>query len=435
MLLWCLICVHPMQYDYSLERRITEQAKHRALSIAAEASLQKKQVLALQQQLAGGGGSDSSREDAGSSPRSTSQSHLPFNISSTDILTPTPVAPPTTSQQSSTTITSNAGQSNDVSQANSQPLLATSSNNSSDAIFKSLGNWSIKEFEGDVMDPFEITSLQAINDMEELQSVLLPLTSTAPPPPPAVSAAPPPPVSTAPSPATTSAVAVASATPPLAVSVLPSAVTLPSASTSSSSSLAPLPHTNPFSRSAATIQSPVLTPPITNTVNVTTGPLTTLSSNSSPELSALIRTTPQLPSSNPTEIARNNSSNHVLGHSAGNSPVTSSLLLTQTNFLPQQAPHASTNPFIGSGLPPLPPITTTIATTNSAVTSNNPFLSGGAVTAQQQQQDHRHSEPGVGTLVDLTTNKHAPPQQQELQPKPPVPAPRTSPKVSPGGGG
>jgi len=39
-------------------------------------------------------------------------------------------------------------------------------------VIKSLGQMSIREFEGDNNDPFEIASLQAINDMEVLQSVL-----------------------------------------------------------------------------------------------------------------------------------------------------------------------------------------------------------------------------------------------------------------------
>ena len=48
---------------------------------------------------------------------------------------------------------------------------------------RSLGQMSIREFEGDTMDPFELASLQAINDMAELQSVLQSTVCLPAPPP------------------------------------------------------------------------------------------------------------------------------------------------------------------------------------------------------------------------------------------------------------
>ena len=62
----------------------------------------------------------------------------------------------------------------------------SNANPSAATVIKSLGNFSLKEFEGDSTDPFELATLQAINDMEELQSVLQPLLvsddTTTPPP-------------------------------------------------------------------------------------------------------------------------------------------------------------------------------------------------------------------------------------------------------------
>ena len=183
LLLVMTLCVC-IQYDYSTEKRITEQAKTRALSVAAEASLQRKQILALQQQQQQPSGSDVNSKDA---QPPTAMPRLPF-MSTTDILTPTPVGPSSpkssTPRNSTGNIASAANQSSSSGESGSSHSLtvedepqAGSNKAKSESNFKSLGHFSLKEFEGDV-DPFEMASLQAINDMEELQSVLQP---TAPP--------------------------------------------------------------------------------------------------------------------------------------------------------------------------------------------------------------------------------------------------------------
>ncbi len=180
-----LYCV---QYDFKLERKVSEQARHRAVSIAAEASLQRNKIAALQKQLETANNNKEMTENL--SEQASPQMAHTF-ISSTDILTPTPVALPTPvnsavvgetdpiarSEDGSTSTISthiSANTTTDLMESESQ-ATSTSDKRNSESVFKSLGNWSIKEFEGDTMDPFEIASLQAINDMEELQSVWQPV--------------------------------------------------------------------------------------------------------------------------------------------------------------------------------------------------------------------------------------------------------------------
>lgn len=128
----------PLQYDYSREIRVLEQAKIRALSVVAEAEASRQQQENEQP--------DTEKDLANSQPQ---RPVLPM-FSST-ILTPTPV-----------TTTTNNGANNMTNET------------STGVNIKSLGQLSIREFEGDDYDPFEIASLQAINDMEVLQSVLQP---------------------------------------------------------------------------------------------------------------------------------------------------------------------------------------------------------------------------------------------------------------------
>ena len=52
--------------------------------------------------------------------------------------------------------------------------MTGSQQETSDTVASALGGLSLKDFEGDANDPFEMTTLQAIDDMAELQSVLQP---------------------------------------------------------------------------------------------------------------------------------------------------------------------------------------------------------------------------------------------------------------------
>jgi len=183
--------------------------------VASEASLQRRQIIALQQQqqqqlqVADASnalsGVSSATSQSGPSSQQPSLPIPPF-LSGNEILTPTPVAPPpssTTSKMSvaaGSDVQSASGSNQSNSDGSSSSLLGdddakkAAADCSSDAktstVIKSLGMFSLKEFEGDSTDPFELATLQAINDMEELQSVLQPLlindnttTSFSTPPP------------------------------------------------------------------------------------------------------------------------------------------------------------------------------------------------------------------------------------------------------------
>lgn len=376
-------CVIPslLQYDYSLERRVSEQARHRAVSIAAEASLQRNQIAALLKQQQQQQEEEERQDVGGASPHASPPQAAPNPplLLSSDILTPTPVAPPTSQSsptvgsgggglaaQQSASSSGEGGSSSSLIEDDSKSAAATSNQtNRSESVFKALGDWSIKEFEGNVMDPFEITSLQAINDMEVLQSVLQP------------------------------------AEPPTGMALPPSSASSPAMVASQPQVPSSLSTSQPVIQSSLVRSS---APTATQTSTVGPLPLTNPSSNSSPNL------------------RRASDSNSALG--------TSPQLAAQTHFTPQEVPvvKVSTNPFL-SGLP----------VTSTTLRSSNPFLSsepvpnhhpppftapvaGVAPTQRQQPQERSRSEPGVGTLVDLGAD-------HEAHPKPPIPAPRTSPKV------
>ena len=385
-----------------MERRVSEQAKQRALSIAAEASLQRKQVEALRQKVgvAEGGGNAESSPPTGPRP--------PF-LSSTDILTPTPVAPPITSQSSpvvgdrlvplmaaagsAAQSGSSSGEGDSTSSLfddETQPAATGQDQSKAErTVFKSLGNWSIKEFEGDAMDPFEIASLQAINDMEELQSVLQP----TPPP-------------------TTAATIAAAAS---ASSSSPSSPAVQVGVSSSSHSLVAPSQSPPVT--AASHQSTTATQ--LSTILTSTARTGQLPSHVVPHPPQATPSSPGLPR---TGVVSSSSDMTV----STSSPLSSSPL-TRGHF---NAPAAlSTNPFH-----PGPPVVATMSGTNpfqrsEPIQSNAHFatpVSGIASTPnlqpqQQQMQEPQRgkSEPGVGTLVDLGGGTSAAP----------VPAPRSSPKT------
>ena len=140
-----------------------EQARTRARSVASEASLERRKFKELQDRQA----SESNKTTQQAKP-------LPAFLSSDTILTPIPVANNTSNtSQSSSDSSRKSNQTGLASIADSGGGAQAESKDNSNVI-KSLGQMSIREFEGDNLDPFEITSLQAINDLEVLQSVLQP---------------------------------------------------------------------------------------------------------------------------------------------------------------------------------------------------------------------------------------------------------------------
>jgi len=139
-----------------VENAVLAQARSRAVSVAAEASLQRKHIEELRRQQ---------REKEEAEAQAARDRAPP--LFSNDILTPTPVF---SQGYSNNTETSQASTDSDSPKSTSgvevtveQPPL------------KALGELSIREFEANLDDPFEIASLQAINDMEVLQSVLQPI--------------------------------------------------------------------------------------------------------------------------------------------------------------------------------------------------------------------------------------------------------------------
>ena len=347
-----------LQYDFTLERKISEQAKLRAISIAAEASLQRKQVLALQHQ----NGLATSSELP---PLQTSGPRLPF-MSSTDILTPTPVPLPTPSSVAAgntVACASVAGSSSNEESSSSTLIEETNpvavNKDKSEAMFKSLGNWSLQEFEGDTMDPFETTSLQAINDIEELQSVLQP----------------------------TSSKVITNSSPVVSQSAL-------------------------VSTSHSAIQS---TPVVSS--HATTDGLITLTYGAN---------TPHLSSSNSSpEVSSSGNQNSL--------PTAGERRGSHTGIFPLEAVPSAKTHCNQQAVPSIAVLSNSFSGGHSALTNVNPFLTSDFAQKQLQfppvsnvqQQVQQPIEPGVGTLVDLGGNGTG----YTHHPKPPVPAPRTSPKL------
>ena len=402
---------------------MAEQARHRAVSIAAEASLQRKQVEAIRKQQNIG-----NEEGSADSAPQPVMPHPPF-LASMDILTPTPVAPPITSQNSpimgegrgvalaaaaqSGSSSGEGDSSTSLIEDEAQPEGKGSEQNKTSNVFKSLGNWSIKEFEGDAMDPFEIASLQAINDMEELQSVLQP---TQAPPAAATIAA----VASASSSSSASSPAVqgtSRSTPAMIVSsqsqVL--AVSHPSAAAVQSS---PMVGTLPTSTTGTAVHLPVGGGPNQATPS------------SSGLLRGVVSSTADLaitgtPPSTSSPLAQNNFS--AASHEAR------SMAVSTNPFLPgpsvSAAAMTSTNPFLSSEpaqnhVPFITPVSGIASTPNLQQQSQpQPQQQSQQQQLQQSQEPQRgRSEPGVGTLVDLG------PGGIGAMPVP-VPAPRNSPKV------
>ena len=345
--------------------------------------------------------------------------HPPFP-SSTDILMPTPVAPAPTSSQSSPVVTergiasttaaggaqsgSSSGESSSTSLIEDETQPAAKGLDK--GVFKSLGNWSIKEFEGDAMDPFEIASLQAINDMEELQSVLQP--TSAPPPLVGATAA-----------TITAASAAASST------VVQGASSSSPAMVVSSQSQVPIaiPHHHSSAATAAVQSSPSGGPhPLQTSPGMVRGGVV------SSTVEVGVAGGAPLSSSPLTQSHFNNSAHEVVGNvPAASSPNPFSVASSSTNpFYPNPSPTVSsvavsgTNPFQSSE-----PVQNNVHFV-MPVSGSTPNLQHHHQQQQQQQQQaaqepqRGQSEPGIGTLVDLGDPGGA---------NHPVPAPRNSPKV------
>ena len=405
----------PIQYDYRLERRVAELAKHRALSIAAEASLQRKQIAELlkkQQQ---------EEEDK------KKKHHPPFMPSSTEILTPTPVAPPTSQsspvvgRESSTVVvmgvavgsaqsgssSGGEGSSTSLIEDETRPtptaaaVLVTATAQNTD-VLKSLGNWSIKEFEGEAMDPFEIASLQAINDMEELQSVLQTMYTPVP---------------------STSNASPNAGTVPVGLETSSSTPTVVGASAQSTSGTEATIHSSP-----SLVTTPVSVGVVSGGVIVPASH----TSSSNADLRALTTTTTT--AAIPVAPRRASEGNPYAAGAGGHSPLSTSPLATGAVFNKPGEGIVSTNPFASGAVQTMAPVQAAPISTNPFARSEQPPahhftpFPTASLTPQLRQPPvelvppRSHSEPGVATLVDLSGSGG------DSQVKAPVPAPR-SPKV------
>ena len=131
----------PVQINFVLEQEVLKQAEIRRLAMVGEAASPSASIKSLTESL---------------------NSNIPLiPYHHTAILTPVPVATAMATSQNSpggSIITGTAG----------------SQQGTANTVASTLGELSLKDFEGDANDPFEMTTLQAIDDMAELQSVLQP---------------------------------------------------------------------------------------------------------------------------------------------------------------------------------------------------------------------------------------------------------------------
>ena len=137
------------------------QARSRALSVAAEESLKRQQIEEVQRQ-------QREREEAEAKAAQESAPPQPLMVFGNDILTPTPVC-------SSNNLNNGSTSDNQQNSDSDSPRSTSGIEVTMEPPIKSLGELSIREFEANTDDPFEIASLQAINDTEVLQSVLQPI--------------------------------------------------------------------------------------------------------------------------------------------------------------------------------------------------------------------------------------------------------------------
>ncbi len=335
-----------------------EQSRVRTLSFIAEAEASELKTQETQRQQ--------QQDETENSQTVTPPQPLPRPpIFSSTILTPTQV---TASPGSNATPTS---------EPSAEPEHGGST-------IKSLGQLSIREFEGDDSDPFELATLKAINDMEILQSVLQP---TAPVLVCPATATVTPPSKTNSSSALTQTSSIVS---PVVQTVPPGSVVIPATT-----------HV-PVAHSRAQTQ-PQVSPPVAMSTDLF-GTTPTPTSTPSPAL---------LPQ---PFLQENLHTNPFYSAPIFVPTVTCSTGLTSTTTT-----HL-TNPF--SRAPPLPPVGPV-----GGVSPTNPFLprepastspplavvggAGGGATSQ---------EPGVGLLIDIDT---------VVPPQPPVaPAPVSSQTVS-----
>ena len=333
-----------MQYDYRVEKAVLEMAKHRAVSIAAEHSLQMKEIERLRaaNQLV------ESPDDLDDSVENSLPVQLPMPrppiIPGDDILTPTPVVAASTTSQSSSD-SNNAAQTS-LARSNAAESKLNLKKKVSDGVL-SLGESSLREFEGDSSDPFEIASLQAINDMEILQTVLQPKTT---PPSTAVGTTPPIPAST-------------NTTRPLPVSQ--TGLTRNSSSAANLSSLA----------------QPVTSPPAVPTCQASS--------------SGVAMVIPSLPIQVPQRAA----SSPSVGVASGSSP-------SNPFFSAPVATLATVNPFypspaVSSATPPQPSTNPFQATSPPATGPPPPSFGQPPGMFPPPLQT-----PGVGTLIDIGSSGH-----------------------------
>ena len=407
------------QYDYSVERKVLEQAKNRAISIAAEASLQMKEIQRLRdaQQLVESRDPDSDDSVENSSPVEPPQPRpRPPIIPGNAILTPIPVtvAPSNATGSQSSSSGDETAQAVQTVSGDSEGKSKTNTKESESVV--PLGEMSIREFEGTINnDPFEITSLQAINDMEILQTVLQPI---------------PPPIMTSAITATTNT-SVAGA--PLLAP--PTNVTTTGSAPSSSHQSSPtLPHGSGSSsnlqllsqQQTTAVPGAVVSSSAAVSATTPPGPISASSAvlppGSAPSLPVQV---PQRAGSAPMVGVATGSSPSNPFHTGGGFAAGATVSNQIVSQYQQQAP-----PPISIGVPP--------TSTAASPISTNPFsaVSPPATGAMPSFHPPPPSSTGVGTLIDIGQPSMPPSStttptggSPSIPPRsnPPIPRPRTAP--------
>ena len=349
-------------------------------------------------------------------------------IPGNDILTPIPVtvAPSNTTGSQSSSSGDETAQAAQTVSGDSEGKSKTNAKESESVV--PLGEMSIREFEGTINnDPFEITSLQAINDMEILQTVLQPI---------------PPPIMTSAITATTNT-SVARA-PPLAP---PTNVAATGSAPSSTHQSSPtLPHGTGSSsnlqllsqQQTTAVPGAVVSSSAAASATTPPGPIPASSAvlppGSAPSLPVQV---PQRAGSAPMVGVATGSSPSNPFHTGGGFAAGATVAAVSNQILPQYQQQAP--PPISIGVPP--------TSTAASPISTNPFsaVSPPAIGATPSfPPPPPPSSTGVGTLIDIgqpsmppsstTTppvvtggSPSIPPRSNPPRSNPPIPRPRTAP--------
>ena len=150
------------QYDYTKEKKVLEQARIRTISLAAEAQAREKR--------------EKTEEEKQRIEAAAAAERAKVTTSTAEL--PPPLIPSPAQQHTFTkTPPTNKTDASETQQPENGDSSSAIHIKDFGNIIKPLGEMSFSEFESDNFNPFDTASLQAINDMEILQTI-----SLAPPP-------------------------------------------------------------------------------------------------------------------------------------------------------------------------------------------------------------------------------------------------------------